>query len=59
MVVAEVELGPVALNVILGPVLLDALHAPPEDPELAFNRLGVDVDAAAPVDASPVVNRAV
>src|SRR5690606_16137101 len=40
--VAEIELGKVAVQVLLGDVLVDALHAALEDRIVAFDRVGVD-----------------
>jgi hypothetical protein len=45
VVVAEIELGEVAVEVLLAAVLVDALHAPLGDREVAFRRVGVDVVA--------------
>src|SRR6266849_6422874 len=42
MVVAEVELGEVAVQVIVRAVLIDALHAALEDREEAFDGIGVN-----------------
>jgi len=42
VVVAELELGDVAVQVLLAAVLIDALHAALEDGEVAFDRVRVD-----------------
>ena len=41
--ITEIELRHVAVKVLLGAVLIDALHAALEDREEAFNRVRVDV----------------
>lgn len=57
VVVAEIELGNVPVQVLLGAVLIDALHAALEDAVIALNRVGVD--RAAPIFASPVADEIV
>ena len=42
IVVPELEFGRVAVQVLLGAMLVDALHAPLEDREVALNRVRVD-----------------
>ena len=46
VVVAELELGSVAVQVPLGAVLADAPHAPLEDREGTLDRVGVNVAAS-------------
>lgn len=55
IVVAEIELGEVAEQVLLSAVLVDAFHAALEDREEAFNRVGVN--AAADIFAGGVLDR--
>ena len=43
VVVAELELGRIAVQVALGAMLIDALHAPLEDAEIALDGVGVDL----------------
>lgn len=45
IVVAEVELGKVAVQVLLSAVLIDTLHAPLEGAEEALNGVGMDLAA--------------
>ena len=42
VVVAEVKFREVAVQMLFGAMLIDALHAALEDAEIAFNRVGVD-----------------
>ena len=42
IVVAEIEPGKIAVQVLLAAVLIGALPAPLEDVEIAFNRVGAD-----------------
>ena len=43
MIVAKIELSEIAVQVMLGTVLIGALHAPLEDAVIVFDRLGVDL----------------
>lgn len=54
MVVPEIELGHVAMQVLLAAMLIDALHAALEDAVEAFNRIGMD--GAAHILACAVAN---
>src|SRR5579884_2239950 len=54
--VSELELRQIAVKVLLGAMLINALHAALEDAEIAFN--GVGVDASTDVLASLVVHAA-
>lgn len=49
--VAEIELGHVAVEMLLGAMLVHALHAPLEDAEIAFDGVGVHVAATILTDA--------
>lgn len=54
VIVSEVELREITVEVLLGAMLIDALYAPLEDREVAFDR--VRVDLAASVFASRVLH---
>jgi len=45
-IVSEIELGQVAVQVLLRAMLIEALHAALEQAEIALNGVGVDGDAA-------------
>jgi hypothetical protein len=53
VIVAKLELGNVAMQMLLGAVLIDALHAPFENRERAFDRVGMN--AATAIFASAVI----
>jgi hypothetical protein len=57
VVVAELELRDIPMQMLLGAMLIDALHAALEDREAAFNRVGMN--AATAIFASAVVDGAV
>ena len=42
IVVAELELGNVPMQVLLGAMLIDTLHAPLEDREISLDGIGMD-----------------
>lgn len=42
VIVAEVKFRQIAVKVLLGAMLIDALHAAFEDAEIAFNRVGMN-----------------
>jgi hypothetical protein len=43
--ISEIELAQIAVQVLLGAMLIDALHASLEDRIVAFNRVGGDIAA--------------
>ena len=42
MIIPEIELGQVAVQVLLRAMLIDALHAALEDAEVALDRIGMN-----------------
>lgn len=53
VIVAEFVLGKIAVQVLLGAMLIDALHAALEDAEYAFDGVGVDAVLRSTIQPAP------